>query len=111
MNLHSDLLLLYLQTLFWFLQLGGFYIWTYSYQLIKTSSAKFKELQAEEEVEKTPNKDLDADTQTHLLKGEDEERVDVIVSATKSIEDPENQAVTTLSMSWLFIEKMKTEIR
>ncbi|KAF3440891.1 hypothetical protein FNV43_RR19177 [Rhamnella rubrinervis] len=73
--------------------IGGFYIWTYTYQLIKTSSVKFKELQAEEEVAKTPNKDLDANTQTHLLKGEDEEHVDVIVSATKSVEDPENQAI------------------
>lgn len=98
MSLHSDLLLLYLQNLFWvfFFQLGSFYIWTYTYQQMKSSSLKFKELQAEQEVAKTPNKDLDADGQTHLLNGEDEERADVTVSLTKYVEDPENQAVTTL---------------
>jgi hypothetical protein len=73
--------------------LGGFYIWTYTYQLIKTASVKFKELQAEGQSAKTSNKDLDADIQTHLLKGEDEEHVDLIVSETKSVEDPENQII------------------
>lgn len=56
---------------------------------------KFKALQTAEEVEKAPNKDLDSDAQTQLLKGEDEEHVDIIVS-TKSVEDPESQDVSTL---------------
>ncbi|KAH7519810.1 protein PIN-LIKES 7 [Ziziphus jujuba] len=72
--------------------LGGFFIWTYSYQLIRASSVKFKALQTAEEVEKAPNKDLDSDAQTQLLKGEDEEHVDIIVS-TKSVEDPESQDI------------------
>lgn len=56
---------------------------------------KFKALQAAEEVAKAPNKDLDSDSQTQLLNGEHEEHVDIIVS-TKSVEDPENQDVSTL---------------
>ncbi|KAM6540457.1 hypothetical protein CsatB_004904 [Cannabis sativa] len=55
--------------------LGGFYIWTYTYHLIRTSSIKFKALEAsqsqaqpqQEEITKTPNADLDGDHQTHLL--------------------------------------------
>ncbi|XP_062144082.1 protein PIN-LIKES 7-like [Alnus glutinosa] len=73
--------------------LGGFFIWTYTYQLIRTSSMKFKALQATEEVSKTPNNDLDADGESHLLKGEDQEHVAISVSSIKSIEDTENQAI------------------
>ncbi|KAE8010763.1 hypothetical protein FH972_007099 [Carpinus fangiana] len=73
--------------------LGGFFIWTYTYQLIRTSSMKFKALQATGEVSKTPNNDLDADGESHLLKGEDEEHVAISVSPIKSVEDTENQVV------------------
>jgi len=73
--------------------LGGFFIWTYTYQLIRTSSMKFKALQATEESSKTPNNDLDADGESHLLKGEDQEHVAISVSSIKSIEDNENQAI------------------
>lgn len=65
--------------------LGNFFIWTYSYQLIRTSSIRWKEFQAAEEAEeasKRPNTDLDADEETHLLKGEDEEQAAVVVSET-----------------------------
>ncbi|CAB4287991.1 unnamed protein product [Prunus armeniaca] len=42
----------------------GFFIWTYSYQLIRTSAMKWKALQAieaAEEASKNPNSDLDAE--------------------------------------------------
>lgn len=55
---------------------------------------KFKALQATEESSKTPNNDLDADGESHLLKGEDQEHVAISVSSIKSIEDNENQAVS-----------------
>ena len=52
-----------------FLQLGGFYIWTYAFHLVKSSSEKFKALKAaEEDTERNPNKDLEANPKTHLLK-------------------------------------------
>ncbi|KAM1528955.1 hypothetical protein ACFX14_018187 [Malus domestica] len=73
--------------------LGNFFIWTYSYQLIRTSSIRWKELQAAEEIEeasKRRNTDLDADEETHLLKGEDEEQAAVVVSETSV-----NQAIVT----------------
>lgn len=59
-------------------QLGGFYIWTYTYQLIRTSSLKLKALEgSEEEASKSPNKSLDSTHQTQLL--------------NESIEDAESQ--------------------
>jgi hypothetical protein len=85
-----------LSCLNWLLQLGGFFIWTYTYQLIRTSSKKLKALQAAEEISKTPNNNLDADVETHLLKGEDQEHVAISESSIKSIEDSENQIVTPL---------------
>ncbi|KAB2623626.1 transporter [Pyrus ussuriensis x Pyrus communis] len=65
--------------------LGNFFIWTYSYQLIRTSSIRWKEHQAAEEAEEASrrcNTDLDADEETQLLKGEDEEQAAVVVSET-----------------------------
>ncbi|GAV91430.1 Mem_trans domain-containing protein [Cephalotus follicularis] len=71
--------------------LGGFYVWTYTYQLIKSSSVKYKALKAaEEQGEKEQNKDLDADLGTHLLKGDDQEHVAIVVSSPK---DTENQVI------------------
>ncbi|XP_022739420.1 protein PIN-LIKES 7-like [Durio zibethinus] len=72
--------------------LGGFYIWTISYQMLKISAVKFKAFEAAEAfVSKEANKSLDATAESQLLKGESEEQV-AITLATKSIEDPENQA-------------------
>lgn len=74
--------------------LGGFYIWTISYQMVKASAVKFKALEAAEEfVSKEPNKNLDATAESHLLRGESEEQfaVGITVLTTKSVEDPENQ--------------------
>ncbi|XVE87563.1 hypothetical protein DITRI_Ditri18aG0127600 [Diplodiscus trichospermus] len=75
--------------------LGGFYIWTISYQMVKASAEKFKALEASEGfVSKQPNNNLDATAQSQLLKGESEEQVAITV-ATKSVEDPENQAIVS----------------
>ncbi|XP_021727196.1 protein PIN-LIKES 5-like [Chenopodium quinoa] len=55
------------------LQLGGFYIWTYTFHLVKSSSIKFKALRVvEEEAARDPNDDLEADVKAHLLNGESE---------------------------------------
>jgi len=76
--------------------LGGFFIWTYSYQLVKTSSDKFKALVAAEaeEISKEPNKDFHATSQTHLLSGDDDDdqgHVAITVSSTKSSGDAGTQ--------------------
>ncbi|XP_055961500.1 protein PIN-LIKES 7-like [Mercurialis annua] len=58
--------------------LGGFYLWTYTYHLIRTSAAKFK-AEEEEDASKPPNRDLE----TFLLK---DEVVAVFPTSTKSVE-------------------------
>lgn len=74
--------------------IGGLYIWTYSYQLVRSSALKYKALKAAEEVSKLPNKDLDANVETHLLEGEVKEHVAIVVPSTMSTEeDTENQAI------------------
>ncbi|KAJ6682366.1 hypothetical protein OIU74_020582 [Salix koriyanagi] len=55
--------------------LGGFYIWTYTFHLIRSSAEKLKALQAVEEISKVHNNDLDASQETHLLIGQDLEYV------------------------------------
>ncbi|KAF9682088.1 hypothetical protein SADUNF_Sadunf05G0072000 [Salix dunnii] len=75
--------------------LGGFYIWTYTFHLIRTSAEKLKALQAVEEISKVHNNDLDASQETHLLIGQDQENVAIVVASTKSAEDTENQAITS----------------
>ncbi|KAG7607468.1 Membrane transport protein [Arabidopsis thaliana x Arabidopsis arenosa] len=47
--------------------LGGFYIWTYSYQLVRSSATQFRALEAAGLV-KSPNKDIDSDPHALLLK-------------------------------------------
>ncbi|OIT26941.1 PREDICTED: protein PIN-LIKES 7-like isoform X2 [Nicotiana attenuata] len=66
--------------------LGGFYIWTYTYQLIRSSSLKFKALKAaEEEAFKEPNKDLDTNEKSYLLDNNAQDHLPV--SVTKSTEN------------------------
>uniref|UniRef100_A0A803LJM1 Uncharacterized protein n=1 Tax=Chenopodium quinoa TaxID=63459 RepID=A0A803LJM1_CHEQI len=58
---------------FYLVKLGGFYIWTYTFHLVKSSSIKFKALRVvEEEAARDPNDDLEADVKAHLLNGESE---------------------------------------
>lgn len=63
------------------LQLGGLFIWTYTYQLIRSSSVKFDALKASEEAIMSANKDLEANEKTQLLNGQVQESA---VENTKS---------------------------
>ncbi|KAK8606698.1 hypothetical protein V6N13_052461 [Hibiscus sabdariffa] len=81
------------------LAIGGVYVWTIGYQMVKSSAMKLKALEASEEfVSKAePNNDSDATAESRLLKGENGEEVVAITAvATKGVEDPEIQA-TNLS--------------
>ncbi|KAL9245713.1 hypothetical protein vseg_019333 [Gypsophila vaccaria] len=50
--------------------LGGFFIWTYTYHLVKSSSIKFKAvIAAEQAALKQPNKDFESNVNTQLLDG------------------------------------------
>lgn len=78
--------------------LGGFFIWSYSYQLIKQSSVRYKALAQAAEPEEVPkevNRDFDANAQTQLLRGttDDQEDVSLLVASTKSSSDPECQII------------------
>ncbi|KAL5557364.1 hypothetical protein UlMin_039600 [Ulmus minor] len=91
--------------------LGGFFIWTYTYHLMRTSSAKYKALEAEAEAAEaeeimTRNDDLNADEETQLLRGREEEEdhvdIGIIVASNKSLDDQQditstdqNQAIVT----------------
>uniref|UniRef100_A0A6M2F5W1 Auxin efflux carrier family protein n=1 Tax=Populus davidiana TaxID=266767 RepID=A0A6M2F5W1_9ROSI len=75
--------------------LGGFFIWTYTFHLIRGSAAKLKALQAVAEVSKAPNNDLDASQETHLLNGQDQENVAIVVASSKPAEDTESHAIVS----------------
>ncbi|KAM3285600.1 protein PIN-LIKES 7 [Capsicum chacoense] len=76
----------YQHKMFLILQLGGFYIWTYTYQLIRSSSLKFKaQKTAEEEAFKEPNKDLDTNEKSYLLDNNSQDQLPI--SVTKSSEN------------------------
>lgn len=53
--------------------LGGLFIWTYTYQLIRSSSMKFDALKESEEAVMSANKDLEANEKTRLLNGQVQE--------------------------------------
>ena len=77
------------------MQLGGLFIWTHTYQLIRGSATKYYGTRNAKDVIKVPNKDLDDNKETHLLKGEDEEHDTSNSSPSQSsVEDVEKQAVS-----------------
>ncbi|KAF6154313.1 hypothetical protein GIB67_026769 [Kingdonia uniflora] len=69
--------------------LGGFYIWSYTYHLIRTSGIRYKALlEANEIISKIPNKDFDTDEKTQLLNGEEvDEQIDIVIPSTKSFNE------------------------
>lgn len=59
-------------------QLGGFYIWTYTFRLIKGSAMKIKEMEeSEKPAIRISNSDLEADQTTELL-GATEDKKNVL---------------------------------
>ncbi|XP_054823235.1 protein PIN-LIKES 7 isoform X1 [Prosopis cineraria] len=70
--------------------LGGVFIWTYTYQIMRSRSMKFKALEAAE-VLKVPNKDLEAHPQTRLLEDAPEQNVAIQISTPNCNGDSENQ--------------------
>ncbi|KAJ8771084.1 hypothetical protein K2173_023409 [Erythroxylum novogranatense] len=63
--------------------LGGFFIWTYTYQLVRSSATKFKALEAADSFSKEANTDLEASQETHLLKGNDKEHASVVMTESQ----------------------------
>ncbi|KAF1861951.1 hypothetical protein Lal_00026446 [Lupinus albus] len=71
--------------------LGGIFIWTHTYQTMKSKSLRYKALETAENV-KIPNKDLDANAETLLLKRENNENTVLEVPTSDYIGDTENQS-------------------
>lgn len=67
--------------------LGGFYIWTFTYQLIRSSSLKFKALKTAEENEaiKGPNIDSETNEKSCLLDNNSQDQLPI--STTKTTEN------------------------
>ncbi|XP_059643925.1 protein PIN-LIKES 5-like isoform X2 [Cornus florida] len=84
--------------------LGAFYVWTFTFQLMRSSSLKYKLLQEAESSPKVPNEDLDANGKTHLLKGNQEHGGIVVPSIKSIVEDTENQLIVP-QVSTLELEK------
>ncbi|CAL5373600.1 unnamed protein product [Camellia sinensis] len=78
--------------------LGNIYIWTYTYQLVRSSALKCKA------IVQVPNKDLAANGKTHLLL-EGQVQQHVTPSTISTQEDTDNQAVIVSEASTSKIEQ------
>ncbi|GAB2282906.1 hypothetical protein Dimus_017441 [Dionaea muscipula] len=67
--------------------LGGFYLWTYTYQLIRSSVMKYKASEAAENARKQPNNNSEANARTSLLQGSSQQYVSIMVPSSKRTED------------------------
>nr|XP_043634759.1 protein PIN-LIKES 7-like [Erigeron canadensis] len=67
--------------------LGSFYIWTYTFQLLKSSSLRYITMLEAEDPPQEPNKDSDTNEKTTLLNGETQEYIDVVVPVSYSTSD------------------------
>lgn len=83
-------------------QLGGIFIWTHTYHLIRSSATKYKAMNAAEESSKKPNMDLDANESSNLL-DRGEEDVAITMSTTKSPRDDTNDRTVSLCVQLLYI--------
>lgn len=66
------------------MQLGGFYIWTYTFRLIKGSAKRIQAIEEESErtAIKSSNSDLEADHKTHLLGAPEDKENKVVKEET-----------------------------
>ncbi|XP_022923232.1 protein PIN-LIKES 5-like [Cucurbita moschata] len=99
--------------------LGGFYLWTSTYHLVKTSSLRLKAL----EQFKAPDHGSNGDLQTHLLSDQNGEQAHLLlasVSSTKTLEQVESQEAVgnlekqeassvwakTVTFLWILIQEL-----
>ncbi|XP_075487165.1 protein PIN-LIKES 7-like isoform X1 [Primulina tabacum] len=84
------------------LSIGGFYIWTYAYYLIKSASIKYKELHREDQDLFEPSKDLEGDEITPLLHDASSTQPDTIkpIIEPKQNSNSWNQILGFLHQIW-----------
>lgn len=79
------------------MQLGGFFIWTHTYTLMKEAGAIYEKSRTDKRLLRIPNEELDADVEAHLIKIENEE-VSADQKTTKTVvQAEENQNVSCIS--------------
>ncbi|RZC48609.1 hypothetical protein C5167_017036 [Papaver somniferum] len=80
--------------------LGGFFIWSYTYHLIRTSGITYRAMQlAKETIPKLPNKDFDADAETKLLKEDDEDEKFAVVVSSPDLFDEQNETLAIITQT------------
>ncbi|KAL9662544.1 hypothetical protein QQ045_027377 [Rhodiola kirilowii] len=82
--------------------IGGFYIWTYSFYLIKKSAIKYEKYIRSQD--KFPSRDFDNDQTTPLLRTEDIEQIEqaaIDFSTSKSYKQEQEKLIETVSL-WNF---------
>ncbi|KAK9062098.1 hypothetical protein SSX86_019283 [Deinandra increscens subsp. villosa] len=67
--------------------LGSLFIWTYTFQVLKSSSLRYTAMREAEDSPQEPNKGSDANERTRLLQGETQEYIDVVVPLSYSTSD------------------------
>lgn len=67
--------------------LGGFFIWTYTFHLVRSTAISYKALQ------EAANKDFESNEKTQLLDGEKQDTVYVALPPSPEVNDTENQLV------------------
>ncbi|KAL0396119.1 UNVERIFIED_CONTAM: protein PIN-LIKES 7 [Sesamum calycinum] len=80
--------------------LGSFYIWTYTYHLIRSAASKYRALEDVEEPLKEANKDLEANERTLLLNGEEHVPVSSNAGEDLSRKPPRNDQWKQSATVW-----------
>lgn len=85
-------------------QLGSFYIWTYTFQLIKNSSLRYLK-DVEDQSQQEPNKDMNENEKTCLLSVESQEYIDLVVPLSYPTSDKKQiQLVSLYNSCNLYID-------
>ncbi|KAL0431039.1 UNVERIFIED_CONTAM: protein PIN-LIKES 7 [Sesamum radiatum] len=81
--------------------LGAFYIWTYTYHLIRSAASKYRAmLEDVEEPSKEANKDLEANERTLLLNGEEHVPISTNADEDHSRKSPRNDQWKQSATVW-----------
>ncbi|GAB4847638.1 hypothetical protein Ancab_026699 [Ancistrocladus abbreviatus] len=75
--------------------LGGFYLWTYTYQLIRSTAMKSKELEAAERAAMKPNDEIDPSGKAPLLGRGTQEYLSIVVPSSKHTENYTESRIAT----------------
>ncbi|MCL7035207.1 hypothetical protein MKW94_018200 [Papaver nudicaule] len=82
------------------IQVGGLFIWTHTYYLIRTSSLAYKAMQmAKETVPQIPNNEYDSNAESSLLTRENEDQVAVQVVSSTELYNEQNEVLAIVTQT------------